>query len=66
MRDVRTYDVMISSPSDLQHERDAVEAQFGRFHGQALVGPVDGQPGIADAHAAWHRREVFKGPARAA
>lgn len=48
------------------HGGDAVEAQLGRFHGRALVGPLHGQPPIAEERAAWHRREVFKGPARVA
>ncbi len=48
------------------HGGDAVETQFGRFHGHSLVGPLHGQPAVADIHAEWHRREVFKGPARAA
>lgn len=48
------------------HGGDAVEAQLGRFHGRELVGPLHGQPVVAAVHAEWHRREVFKGPARAA
>ncbi len=48
------------------HGGDAVEAQLGRYHGRELVGPLHGQPCVADVHAEWHRREVFKAPSRAA
>ena len=48
------------------HGGEAVEAHLGRFHGRALVGPLHGEAFVAEPHAAWHRREVFKAPARAA
>jgi putative restriction endonuclease len=48
------------------HGGEAVEAHLGRFHGRALVGPLKGEAFVAELHAAWHRREVFKAPARAA
>lgn len=46
------------------HGGEAVEAQLGRFHGRALVGPFHGQAAIAASFASWHRREVFKEPSR--
>lgn len=54
-------DVAVSSRL---HGGEAVEAQLGRFHGRALVGPFHGHAPIAASFASWHRREVFKEPAR--
>lgn len=48
------------------HGGQAVQAQLGRFHRAALIGPLHGEAPVAEPHAAWHRREVFKGPPRAA
>lgn len=43
---------------------DIVEHMLLRYHGQELRAPQTGEPLISDRHAAWHRREVFRGPAR--
>ena len=48
------------------HGGQAVEAQLGRFHRRALIGPLHGRTPVAEQHAAWHRKQVFKGPERAA
>jgi putative restriction endonuclease len=37
-----------------------------RFAGRGLIGPQAGCPAPAAANVAWHRREVFRGPAREA
>ena len=39
---------------------------LNRFSGNALIGPQPGCPPPADEHTGWHRREVFRGPARQA
>ena len=43
---------------------NVVEETLIRYHGRPLRAPQAGEPGVADEHAAWHRREVFCGPAR--
>ncbi len=51
-----------------QHARGgaAIEEWLLRFAGRRIVGPQRGTPPPAERHLAWHRREVFLGPARAA
>ena len=34
------------------------------YHGQPVAQPIRGNDRVAEPSAAWHRREVFKGPAR--
>jgi putative restriction endonuclease len=40
------------------------EARFLRVSGAPLVGPQAGEPPVRAEFAAWHRKEVFRGPHR--
>jgi putative restriction endonuclease len=40
------------------------EARFLRVSGAPLVGPQAGEPPVRVEFAAWHRKEVFRGPHR--
>jgi putative restriction endonuclease len=39
---------------------------LGALHGQPVRAPVEGYARVAEPHAAWHRRNVFRAPSRAA
>jgi putative restriction endonuclease len=47
------------------HGSDGVEAWLLRFAGRPLRAPIPGEQAPARHHVAWHRREVFRAPARA-
>lgn len=48
------------------HGGDTVRAWITRFAGEPLRAPQPGMGKPEEAHRAWHRKEVFRGPARRA
>jgi putative restriction endonuclease len=52
--------------SERAHGTAGFEEWLMRFHGRPILEPVNEGYLAHEAHLAWHRREVFRGPARGA
>ena len=50
--------------SEAAHGGDGFERWLLDFHGRAIARPVSPGYRVAEPSVAWHRREVFRGPAR--
>lgn len=57
----RSRQILVSSRL---HGGVSVQGAVGAFHGKPLLDPLYGAPPVSEVHAAWHRGEVFKSPAR--
>lgn len=46
------------------HGGEAIEASFGRYHQQSLIGPFHGYPSVHLDFVKWHTQQVFRNPPR--